>query len=322
MRASRRVEVDLALADSPAPAAPLGCRGLALVMGLSLVLPFLVDHCPGAGARPRAPRSPAARTPLCLEVWVLLRSHRGSPVLAAAGGYRLGIACAPGASCGLLALAGAFPGHAIVSDRPVPLGRWVHLAAMAGMEDGDGPTGIANEPAAPVPAWLAIDGQDVTAGRFLACMPPLPLGRDPWPTATSPDTTGARAAPGLDGLLGARRCSRRWRTLAEVAAARGNPWRLGALPPPAPLAPNLRHFGGLTPRGWVIVVVGVFAAAAMLTAGLRLHPPSRAATAALSRAAPPQPSHAWPPPSNTGRHRPPPLDLGPVRREPPPEERS
>jgi hypothetical protein len=343
----------------------LGCRGVVLTMGLALVLPFFVDHCPGRTGRlssrlasePRAtgpgggaPVRPAARLPACLEAWVFLRGYGGCPVLVGAGGYRLGLFCGAAGlgerRRGLLAFAGPFAGQAYLSQLPVPLGRWVHLA---GMEPGDPWAGAAASSFSPSSPLVAFDGVDVTAGRPLAGAAAFPLGRDPWsgvgadvatiaarrpPAARGVVADGGMAARGetprarLDGRLGAWRLSRRWRSVAEVAAARGTPWRFGALRPPGPgvngpegvdrpgreaepgkSGPRL---GGLTLRGWLIVAVSLLLAGGMLAIGLSLRVPQ-----------PGSPPRAWWSDASLrasrGRRRP--VDLGVLRRDRPPPRR-
>ncbi|HXO29608.1 MAG TPA: hypothetical protein VOA80_19815, partial [Thermoanaerobaculia bacterium] len=228
------------------------------VTGLAGLFPNLcyLAHSPARPVRPLAPR-PA---PVCLEAWVRLRSYRGCPVLAAGNGYRLGIYCFPGgcsgpagSSNGALVLAGPFPGRAYISERPVPLGRWVHVA---GLDGGPGWPLPAMTPATSATSVIiAIDGIDATAGRMSGgAADPLALGYDPWEarlqaaraaTAATAATAEmgaitARAAkaaqaPGTvrhqrgatcagfpgppDGERGAWRWSRAWRSLAQVAAA-------------------------------------------------------------------------------------------------------
>jgi hypothetical protein len=275
----------------------LGCWSVAAVTGLAALFPTFyawIHHPAARRAPPRAPRQAA----VCLEAWVRLRSYRGCPVLAAAAGYRLGIYCSPaGWSNGALVFAGPFAGRAYLSEVPVPLGRWVHLAAL---ERGYAPAEAAPvRQAAPVPqvapvtpavtgarVLLAIDGFDVTAGRLFAQGDPLPLGYDPWRDLSGAAVSGAagrdrrrrglRAGRGLpapaDGEIGAWRLSRGWRTLAQVAAGRGTPRRLAALPPsPMSLpAEALRPSGGITRRGWRILAAGLLLAAAMVGAGVAL----------------------------------------------------
>lgn len=179
----------------------VGCWSLVAVTGLAGLFPNLCyrAHAPGKPVRPRV--LPPA--PVCLEAWVRLRSYRGCPVLAAGNGYRLGIYCFPGgctgpagSSNGALVLAGPFPGRAYISERPVPLDRWVHLA---GLDGGLGSRLPAMPPFSAAPAmpatsatstaWatsatsvtVAIDGIDVTAGRMSGgAADPLALGYDPW----------------------------------------------------------------------------------------------------------------------------------------------
>ena len=276
----------------------LGCWSVAAVTGLAALFPTFFAHIHSAARRapPPAPRQAA----VCLEAWVRLRSYRGCPVLAAAAGYRLGIYCSPaGWSNGALVFAGPFAGRAYLSEEPVPLGRWVHLAALERSSAPGEPEAAPVHQAAPVPqvapvtpavtgarVLLAIDGSDVTAGRLFAQGDPLPLGYDPWR-----DLSGAAAASGAgkdrhrrrqragrglmgpaDGEIGAWRLSREWRALAQVAAGRGTPRRLAALPPSprrqAPPAP--RSSGGITRRGWRIVGAGLSLTAAMIAAGVAL----------------------------------------------------
>lgn len=259
----------------------LGCWSVAVVTGLAALFPtfYAQIHPAARRAPPLAPRQPA----VCLEAWVRLRSYRGCPVLAAAAGYRLGIYCSPaGWSNGALVFAGPFAGRAYVSEAPVPLGRWVHLAALRG-----GPVMPGGGPAVPgARVLLAIDGSDVTAGRLFAQGDPLPLGYDPWRDLSAAAVgagegkdrcrRGLRAGRGLpgpaDGETGAWRLSRGWRPLAEVAAGRGTPLRLAALPPPQKRQPaaDLRSSGGITRRGWGIVGAGSLVAAAMVGAGVAL----------------------------------------------------
>jgi hypothetical protein len=278
----------------------LGCWSVAVVTGLAALFPTFHAriHPAARSAPPAAPRQPA----VCLEAWVRLRSYRGCPVLAAAAGYRLGIYCSPaGWSNGALVFAGPFAGRAYLSEEPVPLGHWVHLAALRGgaavPEDGGavpgggpalpgGPAAPGGGPAVPgVRVLLAIDGSDVTAGRLFAQGDPLPLGYDPWRDLSAAAAAGAekdrrrrglRAGHGLpgpaDGEIGAWRLSRGWRPLAEVAAGRGTPLWLAALPPPQQRRPaaQLRSTGGITGRGWRIVGGGLLVAAAMVGAGVAL----------------------------------------------------
>src|ERR1700726_3159172 len=171
----------------------VGCWSLVAVTGLAGLFPNLcyLAHAPGKPVRRWAP--PPA--PVCLEAWVRLRSYRGCPVLAAGNGYRLGIYCFPGgcsgpagSSNGALVLAGPFPGRAYISERPVPLGRWVHLA---GIDGGPG------WPLPAMPTIVAIDGIDVTAGRMSGgAAGPLALGYDPWEARlqAAKAATAARAA--------------------------------------------------------------------------------------------------------------------------------
>jgi len=270
----------------------VGCFGLMAVAGLAGLFPNLcyLAH----GARKPVARAPH-RAPICLEAWVRLRSYRDCPVLAEGAGYRLGIYCFPGgcsgpagSSNGALVLAGPFPGRAYVSERPVPLGDWVHVA---GCEDLAPAAKAAVEAQSLVPC-VAIGGTDVTAGRMAGWTGPLALGYDPW-EARSRAAKAAEAAlaslatgthghrrgrdcggmPGPpDGEIGAWRWSRGWRSLSQIAAGRGTPQALmplerpSALPGPAPPGPA----GGITSRGWVILVVGLLAALAMAGAGMAL----------------------------------------------------
>jgi hypothetical protein len=154
----------------------VGCWRVMAVAGLAGLPPTLLSLLhPGGRQTPRL----AARPPVCLEAWVRLRSDRGCPVLAAAAGYRLEIHCLWGGHLeradGALVFAGPFSGRAFVSSRPVPLGRWVHLAGLAPMLAA--PSGA---PLPALPAAIAFDGRDVTAGRLTADAEPLPLGYDPW----------------------------------------------------------------------------------------------------------------------------------------------
>jgi hypothetical protein len=150
----------------------------------------------------------------------------------------------------------------------VPLGRWVHLAGI----EGSAVTSV-------TPTLVAIDGSDVTAGRLFGQGDPLPLGYDPW--ARLPAARGLPGPP--DGEIGAWRLSRGWRSLREVAAGRGTPWRLAPMAPPAALrAAGARHPpGGITRRGWAILVSGFLLALAMVGAGLALR--SQAAGEAQAR---------------------------------------
>jgi hypothetical protein len=247
----------------------LGCWSVVAVTGLAALFPTFYAHTRSA-VRPAPPRTPR-QLPVCLEAWVRLRSYRGCPVLAAAAGYRLGIYCSPaGWSNGALVFAGPFAGRAYLSEEPVPLGRWVHLAALrsgvAPEEPAAGTQSAATTAAtatsaslvpqvAPVPhiapampaarVLLAIDGSDVTAGRLFAQGDPLPLGYDPWRDLSTAAVAaaagkgrgrrGLRAGRGLpgpaDGEIGAWRLSRGWRNLSQVTSGRGTPLRLAALPP-------------------------------------------------------------------------------------------
>jgi hypothetical protein len=291
----------------------VGCWRLVAIAGLAGLLPTFLSLFPFASRRaPRAGRRVPRRPPVCLEAWVRLRSYRGCPVLAAAAGYRLGIHCYRGGhlerSDGGLVFAGPFPGRAYISERPVPLGVWVHLAGVEGSLSAAAGAPIApaspiaptapraQEP--PIPAAIAFDGRDVTAGRLLAQSDPLPLGYDPLEerpakvrAAQAAGACGGPAAlPGgrdpacreitasLDGEIGAWRLSRGWRSLAQVAAARGSPWRLAPLLPPRPLeAPGATGStaaggpgGGITVRGWEILAAGLLLALAMVAAGMAL----------------------------------------------------
>lgn len=293
-----------------------GCWKVLVVLGVVGLVPNFCHLVHLGGAPGRVAPVVAASVPVCLEVWVRLRSYRGCPVLAAGGGYRLGIYCFPRGcpgqalrSNGALVIAGPFLGHAYISDRPVPLGRWVHLAGLAG-GSGAGPadtapalapaattsaaapaatasaatpatTASAAAPAytAPAPpsaaapprrwAGVAIDGVDATAGRFAGWTDPLPLGDDPW-------QAGCAGGPGSpDGQIGARRWSRGWLSLAQLAAGRGTPRRLAplaALPDAgASRSPGANGgAGAITPRGWAILASGLLLAAAMAAAGLAL----------------------------------------------------
>jgi len=79
-----------------------------------------------------------------------------------------------------------------------------------------------------------------------------------------------------DGERGAWRWSRAWRSLAQVAAARGSPRRLEALAPSALTRPEALRMpgsagpGGITPRGWRILASGLLLALAMVGAGMAL----------------------------------------------------
>ncbi len=233
----------------------LGCWSVAAVTGLAALFPTFyawIHHPAARRAPPRAPRQAA----VCLEAWVRLRSYRGCPVLAAAAGYRLGIYCSPaGWSNGALVFAGPFAGRAYLSEEPVPLGRWVHLAALE-RSSATGEAGAVPVPqAAPVtPAvtgdrvLLAIDGSDVTAGRLFAQGDPLPLGYDPWRDLSGGAVAGAagkdrrrrglRAGRGLpapaDGEIGAWRHhpARLEDRRLGLAGDRGDGWGgRGAAPP-------------------------------------------------------------------------------------------
>ncbi len=274
-----------------------GCRALVGTMLMAVLLPWLATHCfrrwaqagGGTAGPPAFMGGQAGRgAPACLEVWARLRSYRGCPLLAAAGGYRLGLYCPGGeGGRGLLAFAGPFAGRAYLSERPMPLGRWVHVA---GMDPGIGgrrrptprPAPAPVPEVAPAPAsflWplIAVDGADVTAGRALGALPPLPLGRDPWPSARLP-------SPPPAGDLGAWRFSRRWRTLAEVAAGRGAPGRLPPLPA-APAAPEagpgpvdsetLHRPDGAAGRAWMTPGLSLTAALLLVAVALsvRRRPP-------------------------------------------------
>jgi len=272
-------------------------------MGLAGSLPNLcyLAHPLGKPAR----RQPPPAAPVCLEAWVRLRSYRGCPVLAAGNGYRLGIYCFPGgctgpagSSNGALVFAGPFPGRAYISERPVPLGRWVHLAGLAGSSSPALPPSLAA-----VSAVVAMDGADVTAGRLSSWADPVALGYDPWEERL----LGARAATAAraiyarsraahcagtplppDGERGAWRWSRAWRSLSQVAAARGTPAHLAPLAPSSLARPDaLRTVrapgtGGITPRGWAILGTGFLLALAMVGMGILLRrDPSEAPPAAL-----------------------------------------
>jgi hypothetical protein len=269
----------------------VGCWSLVAVTGLAGLFPNLcyLAHAPGKPVRLRAP--PPA--PLCLEAWVRLRSYRGCPVLAAGNGYRLGIYCFPGGcsgpagwSNGALVFAGPFPGRAYISERPVPLGRWVHLAGLEGTSSPALPPSL---PA--VSAAVAMDGADVTAGRLSSWTDPVALGYDPWEERL----LGARAATAAmavyrrsraadcagtplppDGERGAWRWSRAWRSLSQVAAARGTPGHLAPLAlsnlarPDALRTVRGPGTGGITPRGWAILGSGFLLALAMVGMGMAL----------------------------------------------------
>src|SRR5260370_36805007 len=177
----------------------VGCWSLAAVAGLAGLFPNLcyLARPPGKPVPARVPR----QAPVCLEAWVRLRSYRGCPVLAAGNGYRLGIYCFPGgcsgpagSSNGALVLAGPFPGRAYISERPVPLGRWVHLT---GLEGGSGWTITATPE---MSAAVAIDGIDVTAGPPSggATPPPAPRAHPsgaPVRAPPAPRAPPARQAP-------------------------------------------------------------------------------------------------------------------------------
>ncbi len=280
----------------------VGCWSLAAVAGLAGLFPNLcyLARPPGKPVPARVPR----QAPVCLEAWVRLRSYRGCPVLAAGNGYRLGIYCFPGgcsgpagSSNGALVLAGPFPGRAYISERPVPLGRWVHLT---GLEGGSGWTITATPE---MSAAVAIDGIDVTAGRMSGgAAGPLALGYDPWEarmraasaaraamtamasraahapgTARHQPAAGCAGIPGPpDGERGAWRWSRAWRGLSQVAAARGSPRHLEPLAPSALTrsealrTPGSSGRGGVTPRGWRILASGSLLALAMVGAGMAL----------------------------------------------------
>jgi hypothetical protein len=222
-------------------------------------------------------------------------------VLAAGNGYRLGIFCFPGgctgpegSSNGALVFAGPFPGRAYISERPVPLGRWVHLA---GLEGGSAPPLPPSLPA--ISAAVAMDGADVTAGRLSSWSDPMALGYDPWEARL----LGARAATAAlaamssmrsmssmssraagcagtprppDGERGAWRWSRAWRDVPQVAAGRGTPRRLEPLAPSTMTRPEALRMpassgpAGITPRGWKILGSGLVLALAMAGAGLAL----------------------------------------------------
>jgi hypothetical protein len=287
----------------------VGCWSLVAVTGLAGLFPNLcyLAHAPGKPVRPRA--LPPA--PVCLEAWVRLRSYRGCPVLAAGNGYRLGIYCFPGgcsgpagSSNGALVLAGPFPGRAYISERPVPLGRWVHVAGLDGAPGGPLP---AMTPGTSV--IVAIDGVDATAGRMSGgAADPLALGYDPWEARlqAARAATAARAAMAAinaraataaqapaavrhrraadcagvagppDGERGAWRWSRAWRSLPQVAAGRGSPRCLEPLapsastPPAALRMPGSAGAGGITARGWRILASGLLLALAMAGAGMAL----------------------------------------------------
>jgi hypothetical protein len=249
----------------------VGCWRVVAIAGLAGLLPtFLSLLHPGGRPAPRL----AAPPPACLEAWVRLRSYRGCPLLAAAAGYRLEIHCFWGGhlerSDGTLVFAGPFSGRAFVSSRPVPLGRWVHVAGLA--------PSLAPLPA--IPAAIAFDGRDVTAGRLTADAEALPLGYDPWEERPSWVT-----AERPDGEIGAWRLSRGWRGLAQVAAARGAPSRLAPLPaPPRGSAPGEPAAGGagrtITARGWKVIAAVLLLALAMAGAGMALRLRHGAATAA------------------------------------------
>lgn len=257
----------------------LGCWSVVSIAGLAALFPglFNLAHCAG---KPAA-RHPPSRPPACLEVWVRLRSYRGCPLLAAAGGYRLGLFCFPGGrSSGALVFSGPFQGRAYLSERPVPLGGWVHLA---GLEGALSLPAEAGSPPTPATATaLAMAGRDVVAGRMAAWGEPLPLGYDPWESRAAAakaalaagacrygaDCQGIPGPP--DGEIGAWRLSRGWRSLSQVAAGRGTPWRLAPLPAAPPTASGRRTAGGITWRGWQILAAGLLLALAMAGAGLAL----------------------------------------------------
>ena len=247
----------------------VGCWRVMAVTGLVGLLPtFLSLLRPGGRPAPGL----AARPPVCLEAWVRLRSYRGCPVLAAAAGYRLEIHCRWGGqlerSDGALVFAGPFSGRAFVSSRPVPLGRWVHVAGLVPM-----PAAPSGAPSPALPAAIAFDGREVTAGRLTADADPLPLGYDPWEARPSWVT-----AERPDGEIGAWRLSRGWRGLAQVAAARGAPSRLAPLlaPPEEPAADGAGRT--VTARGWKVIAAVLLSALAMAGAGMALRLRHGAAT--------------------------------------------
>jgi len=292
----------------------LGCWIMVAVAGLAGLFPNFCYLARFAGKPARVPPRLASlprQAPVCLEAWVRLRSYRGCPVLAAGGGYRLGIYCFPagcsgpaGSSNGALVFAGPFPGRAYISQRPVPLGKWVHLAGLEGESTPAGTAAATTSTAtisagvaavattATIAAAVAIDGTDVTAGRLASWADPMPLGYDPWEarllaaqaaraalappgSAWRPRAADCVGTPGPpDGEIGEWRWSRAWRSLPPVAAGRGTPHRLPPLPPlarrEAVRVTADSGPGGITPRGWSILVSGLLLALAMVGAGMAL----------------------------------------------------
>jgi hypothetical protein len=175
---------------------------------------------------------PAA--PVTLEAWVRLDSYRNCPILAARGKYRLGLFCAtPESPSGHLVFAGPFADRAYLSDAPLPLGAWVHVA---GRHDDRS-------------ALVMIDGRNVTAGRIATHTRPTALGYDPWerlatlcaqrPRAGCPSRGRPGGAP--DGEVAGSRLILAARSPADIAAARGVPGHFAPLPPPVPAARGARQ---------------------------------------------------------------------------------
>jgi hypothetical protein len=238
-----------------------------LVVGLALTLPTFCRWCSGrrpdgspvaavwgagtAGASAprtfgragptRAPRVEGAaglvrEVPVCLEAWVYLRSYGGGPLLVAVQGYRLEIfRRAGGWSNGHLVFAGPLEGRAWISDRPLPLGRWVHVAGVSVPRPPPARRLVLNV-SAPPPARLAIDGADATVPGWGVGDLTLPLGVDPLEDQAADCRRFAFAAcrdlaAPPDGQVGAWRLTFYARSLQQIAAGRGQPWRLGPLPP-------------------------------------------------------------------------------------------
>lgn len=178
--------------------------------------------------------------PVTLEAWVRLDSYGNCPILAARGRYRLGLFCAtPESPSGHLVFAGPFADRAYLSDAPLPLGAWVHVA---GRHDGRS-------------ALVMIDGRNVTAGRTATHTRPTALGYDPWEElatlcAQRPRTgCPPRGRPGgaPDGEVAGSRLILAARSPADIAAARGVPGHFAPLPPPVPVAKGSHQVTAMSP---------------------------------------------------------------------------